>query len=468
MGAIVAAFTAVPTTVPTAVPAASTTPQPTPTPMDVRAIVEAAVSAITPIPMPTPAFTATPAASVTPQPTATPMVLPDVVSTSEAVVLAQPTVTPIPIPSNQQDLAGIIESVKDAVVLIRTDDSDGTGFVVSDDGYVMTNAHVISGAGHITVRVDGLLHTPRVVSQNAERDIALLKIDPRVDLHPLRFAIKTWLGEDVLVIGYPLELNSTITASKGIVSGFPTVRGAVVLQTDAATNSGSSGGPVVNMNGEVVGMVRSSAITTFNDEQVLAEGVNYAVNLPDIKAYWRNRGAGLPTATPISTANALLVHGPESGEIEHDLTSTKIDIHRTLAWVANGEIEATIFNPYPPTLGDWSVGLALRSSERYHYLIVDSDGDFTHDLYSADDGYETVVSKEVLYINRSGGASNDLRVVMRGDEGQLWINDSPAISLDLSGHIDAGEVWVVGSYFSGHGLDGSSTEFEDLNIWTFD
>ena len=138
--------------------------------------------------------------------------------------------------------------------------SSGSGFVISADGLIVTNAHVVEAADWIQVRLsDGRRFGGKVIGRDNRVDLALVKID-RVDKLPtLRFADsnKVRVGEFVLALGHPFGLEQTV--SFGIVSrkGPPltiAAPGFDFIQTDAAINPGNSGGPLVNMAGEVVGI----------------------------------------------------------------------------------------------------------------------------------------------------------------------------------------------------------------------
>ncbi len=135
----------------------------------------------------------------------------------------------------------------------------GSGFIVSSDGYVITNNHVIQKADEIEVVLeDGSKHKADVVGSDPKTDIALLKISPGKVLPAVRLGNSSILeiGDSVFAIGNPFGLGNTVTS--GIVSakGRSLGLGAYddFIQTDAAINPGNSGGPLFNLNGEVVGV----------------------------------------------------------------------------------------------------------------------------------------------------------------------------------------------------------------------
>ena len=138
--------------------------------------------------------------------------------------------------------------------------SQGSGFVISPDGLIVTNAHVVESADWIQVRLfDGRRYPGTVIGRDNRVDLALVKISGAADLPTLRFADsnRVRVGEFVLALGHPFGLEQTV--SFGIVSrkGAPltvAAPGFDFIQTDAAINPGNSGGPLVNMAGEVVGV----------------------------------------------------------------------------------------------------------------------------------------------------------------------------------------------------------------------
>ncbi len=169
------------------------------------------------------------------------------------------------------DVASVVAAVAPSVVTVSADariggargESVGTGVVLTSDGEILTNAHVIEGAEDVRVRLPGE-SDPRaatVVASDPGNDLALLRIDAE-GLQPVTFADpdSVRLGDEVVAIGYALDLDGAPTVTLGIVSALhrtlSTEVGALdgLIQTDAAISSGNSGGPLVNALGEVVGI----------------------------------------------------------------------------------------------------------------------------------------------------------------------------------------------------------------------
>lgn len=139
----------------------------------------------------------------------------------------------------------------------------GSGFIISSDGYVMTNHHVVDGADEIIVTLpDKREFKAKLIGSDRRTDVALVKIDATgLPTLPIGDPAKLKVGEWVIAIGSPFNLDNTVTA--GIVSakGRDTGDYLPFIQTDVAVNPGNSGGPLINMRGEVVG-INSQIFTT--------------------------------------------------------------------------------------------------------------------------------------------------------------------------------------------------------------
>lgn len=168
----------------------------------------------------------------------------------------------------------------------RKEQSGGTGFIVEPDGYVLTNNHVIDGAEKVEVTVAGSeVFKAKVVGRDPATDLALLKIEGKKAFPTLKLgdSEKLRIGEWVMAIGDPLQFEKTVTV--GVVSGKgrqPGLSRATqsfenLIQTDAAINFGNSGGPLVNVAGEVVGV--NTAISRFAQNIGFAVPINTARRL---------------------------------------------------------------------------------------------------------------------------------------------------------------------------------------------
>jgi putative serine protease PepD len=191
-------------------------------------------------------------------------------------------------------LAGVAARVGPSVVTVRAvsaaGSSIGSGFIVSADGYVVTNDHVVEGGGspsYSAVFNDGTTVSAKLVGQDSESDIAVIKL-ARTGLTPIEFGDSDAIavGDPVLAIGSPLSLANTVTS--GIVSavdrtiqagdpGGPT-RYYAAIQTDAAVNQGNSGGPLVDAGGRVIGV--NAVIKSLAADDQLAGNIGLAFAIP--------------------------------------------------------------------------------------------------------------------------------------------------------------------------------------------
>ncbi len=135
----------------------------------------------------------------------------------------------------------------------------GSGVIVSEDGYIITNAHVVNGADEIQVHIGDDKYDAEIVGVDEKTDVAILKVDAEEKLTPAKLgdSDKLRIGEWVLAIGSPFQLEHTVTA--GIISAKGRSRMGIAdyedfIQTDAAINPGNSGGAMVDLNGEVIGI----------------------------------------------------------------------------------------------------------------------------------------------------------------------------------------------------------------------
>lgn len=220
----------------------------------------------------------------------------------EVEEIEQPDTRIIYVNSTQEAYTELYKSVEDSVVSISAygpESSEGSGFVYSRKGYIVTNEHVIEGATSLEVAfTDGTTKSAKIIGQDPYTDLAVLKVD-KEGLEPLELgnSSNVEVMEDAIAIGNPFGLRSS--ATKGVVSakgrtirvekGFSIPN---VLQTDAAINPGNSGGPLLNRQGEVIGV--NTAIDT---QTGTFSGVGFAV--------------------PSNTVNRVVPQLISSGDYEH-------------------------------------------------------------------------------------------------------------------------------------------------------
>ena len=215
--------------------------------------------------------------------------------------------------------------------------SSGSGFVMSADGYIITNHHVVDGAanGKITVSFEnGDKYTARLIGSDASSDIALLKIDA-TGLRPVTIGKSSSLavGDQVVAIGNALgELSFSLTV--GYVSGIDrdvNTDGSVMnmLQTDAAINSGNSGGPLFNARGEVIG-INTAKYSGTTSSGAAIEGISFAIPmddvigmLEDLRDYGHIKGVSMGVmVSDVDAATAEKYNFPKGVYIEEVLAGT--------------------------------------------------------------------------------------------------------------------------------------------------
>ena len=226
-------------------------------------------------------------------------------------------------------VAQVATVVRDCVVEIKTEtvsadvwsfqyvlEGAGSGVIITDNGYIITNNHVISDASTITVRlVDGREYAASVYAFDVKADIAIIKID-EVNLPSVTFGNSSDLvvGESAIAVGNPLgELGGTVTG--GIISALDReiiIEGEIMtlLQTDAAVNHGNSGGGLFNMRAELIGIVNAKS------SGLSIEGLGFAI----------------PSDVVKSVASDLLTYGYVRGRIETGLELLDVQSAQQARW----------------------------------------------------------------------------------------------------------------------------------------
>ena len=204
--------------------------------------------------------------------------------------------------SLQEIYARNIPSVVSISCVLSGGSSSGTGVVLTENGYLVTNAHVVDGAVAISVRLtDEREFTAQLVGRDEVSDLAVLRI-PAEDLTPAQFGDSSTLrvGDTVVAIGDPLGVEFRGTYTNGIISGIDRDvdvdgRTMTLIQTNAALNSGNSGGPLINCYGQVIG-INTMKIGAFTDKAGV-EGLGFAI----------------PSATVKTIVDQLIAQGYVSG-----------------------------------------------------------------------------------------------------------------------------------------------------------
>ncbi len=217
---------------------------------------------------------------------------------------------PASIAGNSLDIHGLLDKARPSVVTIRTDATEagsktplaaGSGIIISADGLVLTNAHVITGASAMKViLVDGTAKGATLVGSLPDDDVALIRITDPPTLVPAVLGDSTDLkvGDPVVAIGNALNLGGSPSVTEGIVSAkdrdIQTKEGYLtnLIQTDAAINPGNSGGPLLNAAGQVVG-VNTAIIDN-------AQNIGFAIAIDAVKPQIDELENGKGTVTPQS------------------------------------------------------------------------------------------------------------------------------------------------------------------------
>lgn len=199
--------------------------------------------------------------------------------------------------------------------------SSGSGFVITKDGYIVTNYHVISGANTVQVTLNnGTSYPAQVIGGDADYDIAVIKVDPgETELKPVVIGASASLsvGDNVVAIGNPLG-ELTFSMSEGIVSCLDreiNVDGTPfnMIQITAAVNGGNSGGPLFNIYGEVVGIVSAKYTATANG--TATEGLGFAIPVDDVMSMIRDimENGQVTTRPYLGVSVANVSYYPECG-----------------------------------------------------------------------------------------------------------------------------------------------------------
>jgi len=198
-------------------------------------------------------------------------------------------------PPSEKPVRELVQLLGESVVQVRAPSGLGSGFFVTEDGYLITNFHVIEGETKLSVEVyhqrNGQLERRsykdvRIVAMNKFADHALLKVDEK-DAPKFKRALESApeslsVGERVFAIGSPLGLERTVT--EGILSTKTRqMGGALYLQTTAQINPGNSGGPLFNLRGEVIGVT--------NMKLTFGEGLGFAIPGDELKYFLNHRDA---------------------------------------------------------------------------------------------------------------------------------------------------------------------------------
>ena len=216
---------------------------------------------------------------------------------SETVSKDMPSIVQLASPSDALSIPDIVEKNTPSVVGIQCVATNGvfmgTGIIMSEDGYILTNAHVVENARSVSVKLpssyadssddseDALTFDAKIIGKDSQSDIAVLKIN-KTGLTKAEFGKSSdvKVGEVAIVIGNPLSMELANSVTAGIISSLNRTitiedRTMNYMQTDASINSGNSGGPLINAYGQVIG-IASAAVT-----KSYGEGIGFAIPIDE-------------------------------------------------------------------------------------------------------------------------------------------------------------------------------------------
>lgn len=298
---------------------------------------------------------------------------------------APPPTGPPPTLGEVVDAAAVAQRVVPSTVFVQTSgfllEGSGSGVVYGTEGYLVTNHHVVSGAGSLlVVFADGARYPATVVGTDPVTDLAVLRVD-REDLTPIDLGVSANLaiGEPAIAVGSPLGLDGGPTVTAGIVSALNRAltvsRGQTLyglVQTDAPIAPGSSGGALVDANARLIGITTAIAVS-----EVGAEGLGFAV--------------------PVDIMVGVVTDLIETGRVVH----ARLGIEGTTAWAAAGEAE------YPVGVGVTRIP-ANSAFETY--------GGQINDVITAIAGVEVNTLDDMLAVLRRLRADQNVPVeIIRGD-----------------------------------------------------
>ena len=296
-----------------------------------------------------------------------------------------------------QSVVGIV-CYTDKITNVENCDSQGTGIIITEDGYVVTNSHVISNSKTAykiqVIMDDGTTYNAGVVGFDSRTDIAVLKIDNAKNLKPATFgnSEEIELGEDIIVVGNPGGIDYQNSITKGVVSAVNRKLSSSSLvkyiQTDAAINPGNSGGPIVNMYGQVIGIATSKIVSE----------------------YYENMGFAIPSSTTKDIVDSLMKNGYVNGRVKigisgYDISSKEAEMYGIPQGIIVDEIVAD--GPCD--------GTSLQKED----IITEADGtEITSfsDIYEVLEKHKAGDKIKIKYYRQSDKNTYEIEVTLQADK----------------------------------------------------
>ncbi len=275
---------------------------------------------------------------------------------------------------------------------------EGSGIIITEDGYVVTNSHVISDTKDIAVEVilnDDTSYVAAIVGYDSRTDIAVLKIDA-TGLTPVTFvdSDQVEVGQDALAVGNPGGIEYSNSLTRGTVSAVNRVVSSssmvTYIQTDAAINPGNSGGPLMNIAGQVMG------INTIKIVDTQYEGMGFAI----------------PSNTVIEIANDLMTQGYVSGRVRIGITGEAISSYMAALYNVPEGIMIDSFADDSPFVG---------TDAQEGDIITAIDGEEVtsfSDIYALMENYSPGDTATVTLYRSSSGETIQVEIVLAEDKGE--------------------------------------------------
>ncbi len=296
-----------------------------------------------------------------------------------------------------ESVVGIVCYI-DEITNVENCDSQGTGIIITEDGYVITNSHVISNSKTAykiqVIMDDGTTYNAGVVGFDSRTDIAVLKIDNAKNLKPATFgnSEEIELGEDIIVVGNPGGIDYQNSITKGVVSAVNRKLSSSSLvkyiQTDAAINPGNSGGPLVNMYGQVIGIATSKIVSE----------------------YYENMGFAIPSASAKDIVDSLMKNGYVNGRVKIGISGYEMTAEEAQMYgIPQGIIVDEVVKDGPCD------GTSLQKED----IIIEADGveiKSFGDMYEMLEKHKAGDKIKIKYYRQSDETTNEIEVTLQEDK----------------------------------------------------
>ncbi len=362
-----------------------------------------------------------------------------------------------------------------SVVEIRTPSGGGSGWIYKVDeigrAWILTNEHVVSNNPSVDVFIDGKPQklSGTVVGVDDVHDLAVLTVCCESKWQALEFASGAELsaGTEVIAFGFPYRAGvvTAMSVTAGIVSsfGYDPGRKSWIVQTDAALNPGNSGGPIVNRDGEVVGVV-SFKIESTPDERPV-DNIGFAIAAKTVLAELPQLEAGRstlanPSPTPEPEYKAFFL---EEGQLNFD-DDRNIEEMVLIDDIRNFHLSSTFEVPYSVDAGAWDYGILFRYTEtgEFSSLRVQSDGRFVHSTFRNGE-WKNVKHGTAYELKTYAGAKNHISFFVIDNRAWLGINGALITDFDVSDSHESGSLKLA-TQLTRNSIPGETISFENLIV----